>query len=118
MNLSDFIKATLVDVSMGVANANSEVDLDDGSHGLPFDITGESIDFDIAVTVKSSAAASGEAGAGGIIEVLGVNLNAEINGETGHEKVSRIKFSIKCGRQKLGKKRKKFNPVVKNSLEV
>ncbi|MCF8037897.1 MAG: hypothetical protein K9K79_01140 [Desulfohalobiaceae bacterium] len=102
MDLENFIKETLVQISKGVSAANEQLTLkrkkEDGTE-LPklFLLPpgskkeqGHGVHFDVAITIKSA-----ENGSGGVKVRLAV-VDAELGGklDSSHESVSRIQFSV------------------------
>jgi len=91
MELNEFITKILVDVSLGIKNANKKVD------GQPFIIESYKrenergyISFDIGVTASEKK----ENGSSGGIQVQFLNIGGKNNREESKENYNRIKFFV------------------------
>jgi hypothetical protein len=102
MNLEDFIRDSLVQITKAVSDANAinpqiashEVRL---NHSTPSALKGpvgapvHIVEFDIAVTASRDASVGGGL-KGGIISVVSGSLDSKL--ATSNESVSRLKFSV------------------------
>lgn len=88
IKLEDFIKTTLLDIAKGINAANKEL-----SNTQTFEMKagGDTIDFDVAVSVDNESSES--SGVGAIISVI--SLGAKSTKGTKDQSLSRIKFSVK-----------------------
>jgi len=102
MDLNEFIKDTLVQISRGIESANNDLGSErkkpDGSD-LPklFLLSpgqnkeqGEGVHFDVAVTSKSDK--SGKGGAKFKLSVIEADIGGDI--ASSHQSVSRVSFSV------------------------
>lgn len=93
MDLKNFVKQTLLEITGGLKEANHELKGSGADFILPQQgpVGKEgTIVFDVAVTVTSEDSKTG----GGGIKIAVVNLGGELKGTEKHESISRIKFSI------------------------
>ncbi len=95
MELQEFIKKTLIEISNGIKKANKELQAssDAGTFVIePYALQrSESyITFDIAVTVSQETKKEGE----GKIKILVANLGGDIGDKYKQEYASRIKFYV------------------------
>lgn len=98
MNLENFIKETLVQITKGVTNANLEITGAEKLKGtIPFIMqrgAGENsntgIHFDVAISAKSE----GKGKAGGKFRLFVVDADLEAGGGMSKESISRVKFSV------------------------
>jgi hypothetical protein len=106
MDLSDFVKQTLVQINEGVVNAQAAipgavvnphlgpgVQISSGQHGMFGTTLGhiQLVEFDVALTVGTSLEGSG----GGSLKVLGLfDVGAKAQSASESQSVSRIKFAI------------------------
>ena len=89
MDISTFIKQTLIAVKEGMNNANTETKSND--FVMMFH---DKIDFDMAVTVSDKTEGKG----GAKIGVASIaSIGGDLSVENQNAKTSRIKFSIKIG---------------------
>lgn len=98
MKLQDFIKNTLVSISMGIYDANKEIaDAKIGVTGFDISSYGgkpenKFVTFDVAVTtsteVRGKATGSGD--------IIVANLGLEGGGKRGTEHISRVTFKVFC----------------------
>lgn len=90
MELKEFIKTALADITNAVKESQS--DLTNGSIVCPKEKT-QLIEFDIAVTTADNMSAKAEMGTSNIVgRIFAIGGKAE--GEYGHSQLSRIKFEI------------------------
>lgn len=88
IRLEDFIKTTLLEIARGVKAANDEIS---DTQTYEMKSGGESIDFDVAVTVENENSSS--AGMGAIISVISIGgKNSNMDKD---QRMSRVKFSVK-----------------------
>ena len=94
MQLDEFIHQSLVQIAAGVYRANVELTGNEKPTGnIPFlmDISDHGkVNFDVAVTTKSSIEGSG----GGKFRIFVVDANADGKASHEHERFSRISFSV------------------------
>jgi len=97
VELKDFIRQSLLEISEGLKEANSSYKESRNTESNAFllkpggnENEGKGIRFDIAVTTKSESETSGKAGIG--IKV--VALNSEGKSTKGSESISRINFTV------------------------
>ncbi len=108
MELNQFIKQSLVEITEGIMGAKKELkekyDIEPVAPGFvnrqkAYDVKSiDSVEFDISVSIKESDSSQLEGGTdtGGLIEVIGLSINAggiKSNAETS-EKLHRIQFKI------------------------
>ncbi|MCM1224796.1 MAG: hypothetical protein NC548_61140 [Lachnospiraceae bacterium] len=90
MELKEFIKTALADITNAVKESQS--DLTNGSIVCPKE-TMQLIEFDIAVTTADNMSAKAEMGTSNLVgRIFAIGGKAE--GEYGHSQLSRIKFEI------------------------
>lgn len=87
MDIKDFIKKTLEDISTGVAESNKSQDND------TFRVSNE-ISFDLAVTASTEDSVKGEVSAKAGIKVLGVNGDIESQNRGSQQTASHIHFKV------------------------
>lgn len=103
MELKDFVKGVILDITNAVKECQEEID--NGAIIAPTkdykgkeksidDLRVSSIDFEVAVTAGKSTEVNGEVGGG--IKVLSAFIGSKIGGENkeSNEDVSKVKFSI------------------------
>ena len=101
MDLREFVKETLIQITMGVQDAITVHSDMDGALGVINPVWGpdasaisaehaQKVEFDVAVTVTDKMGGSGKAS----IKVLSFELGAEGNKSIEHSTVSRVKFSV------------------------
>jgi hypothetical protein len=100
MDLQEFVTSTLVQIVDGVAAARDQIAAGTtgasvNTHSLKSSdslrvVPAQPVEFDVAVTVSTEAAAGTKGG----IRVAVFNLSAEAGGKATSEAVSRIKFAV------------------------
>ena len=101
MDLREFVKETLVQISMGVQDAITAHQSTEGAVGAINPVWGpdasaisaehaQKVEFDVAVTVTDKWADRGKAG----LKVFSFELGAEGNKSAEHSTVSRVKFTV------------------------
>jgi hypothetical protein len=92
MDLSEFVRETLVSIKTGVASANSSVNADKNAptFKMPGNEVGGTIDFDVAV-VAGEESTSGKHGG---IKVAWLGAGGEKSSAIAKESTSRVKFIV------------------------
>ena len=97
MDLKDFIKESLLQLSLGIRDANdalaSELNTQNRTYALRASKqdAGSVIDYDVAISLKEGAATEG----GGGLKLAVADIGASSSKETTHETVSRMKFTVR-----------------------
>jgi hypothetical protein len=100
MDLKDFVKQALVDITSAVEEAKdiSPVSIAPGyvstEKGRSTITDPQFIEFDVATTVVESSSTSGSGGAKISVVGVGISLGGERGVTANHESVSRVKFQI------------------------
>ena len=92
MELKEFIKKSLIEIRLGVREANEELVVRVDKEYKPFSMGDmkSKLDFDVAITVENSESSKVEGG----LRVAIVKLGSDIENNIKTNNLSRIKFSI------------------------
>jgi hypothetical protein len=100
MDLKDFVKQALVDITSAVEEAKdlSPVSIAPGylttNKGRATITDPQFIEFDVATTVVEANSTSGSGGAKISVVGVGISIGGERGATANHESVSRVKFQI------------------------
>lgn len=91
MNIEQFVKTTLTEISEGV-----KVNFTDGKKEKRFYLAGTGVDFDLAVSVSKDDKNKTENSGGGNIKVIQAETSSSKSSSEKNEKISRVKFTVKA----------------------
>lgn len=90
MNIEQFVKTTLIEISEGV-----KVNFTDGKKEKRFYLAGAGVDFDLAVSVSTNDTEESKTSGGGNIKVVQAETSKSKTSAEKNESVSRVKFTVK-----------------------